>query len=295
VKRGDLIICDEDCHYGIQQGIGLSRSNVLYFKHNDMQDLQRVLADVKEKDELRPPTKLNRRFIIVEGLYQKHGDLAPLDKIVELKKDYKYRLILDDSLAIGVLGRTGRGSPEHWGVPFSEVEILTATLDHAVGSAGGFCVGSAQVVDHQRLSGLGYCFSASAPPYVSTAAITALAVMEREPQRLRALAANAKALRDGLRQIPNVTFVGDDCSPVVHLRLKKSAGSREYDEVFWKIVAEKLLRESSIVVIVPKYIPGERKLPEPSLRISVMAAHKRAEIEQLLKKLRAAIEAASKL
>ena len=104
---------DDGVHYGIKQGIELSRSNVLYFKHNDMQDLERVLQDVREKD-LVSNRKLNRRFIVVEGLYQNYGDVCALDKVYDLAIDYKYRLILDDSLAFGVLGKTGRGTPEHF-------------------------------------------------------------------------------------------------------------------------------------------------------------------------------------
>ena len=107
---------DEGVHFGLQQGITLSKCNVLYFKHNDMEDLERVLQDVREKDLAHPSKKLHRRFVIVEGLYQNYGDITPLDKVVELKKKYKYRLLLDDTLAVGVLGATGRGSPEHFNI-----------------------------------------------------------------------------------------------------------------------------------------------------------------------------------
>ena len=156
-KRGDLIVCDEAVHFGIQQGIRLSRSNVLYYKHNDMEDLERILNQVQEKD-LRQPGKLNRRFIITEGISEHCGDLAPLPHIVRLKQRYKYRLILDDSFALGVLGATGRGSLEHWSLDVEQCDLLCASLDHATATVGGFCIGSHQVVDHQRLSGAGYCF-----------------------------------------------------------------------------------------------------------------------------------------
>ena len=156
-KRGDLIVCDEAVHFGIQQGIRLSRSNVLYYKHHDMEDLERILNQVQEK-ELRQTgsSRLNRKFIITEGISEHCGDIAPLPHILRLKQRYKYRLILDESFALGVLGATGRGSVEHWSVDVEQVDLLCASMDHAIASVGGFCIGSDQVVDHQRLSGAGY-------------------------------------------------------------------------------------------------------------------------------------------
>ena len=149
-------MCDESVHFGIQQGIRLSRSNVLYYKHNDMEDLERILRQVQEKELRQPGGKLNRRFIITEGISEHCGDMAPLPHIIRLKQRYKYRLILDDSFGIGVLGATGRGSLEHWSIDQDQCDLFCASLDHATATVGGFCIGSNQVVDHQRLSGAGY-------------------------------------------------------------------------------------------------------------------------------------------
>lgn len=85
----------------------------------------------------------------MEGLYQSTGRVAPLRKIVELRDKYFFRLLLDDSMALGVLGATGRGSPEHWGVPVSKVDMICCALGNAFASVGGFCAGSIQAVDHQ--------------------------------------------------------------------------------------------------------------------------------------------------
>ena len=167
-KRGDLIVCDEGCHFGIQQGIRLSRSNVLYYKHNDMDDLERILHQVQEKDMRgHSGSKLNRRFIITEGISSHHGTITPLPHIVRLKQRYKYRLILDDTMAVGVLGATGRGSLEQWAVDVEQCDMYCASMEAAFASVGGFCIGSKQVVDHQRLSGAGYCF-----PEVDTRVLT---------------------------------------------------------------------------------------------------------------------------
>lgn len=173
-KRGDLIICDENAHHTIISGIKLSRSNVLYFKHNDMEHLELLLANVQEKDMLHPFKPVNRRFIIVEGIYSKTGDACPLAQVVALKNKYRYRLLLDDSMGVGVLGDTGRGSIEHAGLTCDDVDIVCVSLDTSFASVGGMCAGSAEIVDHQRLSGVGYVFSASSPPYTATAAMQAM-------------------------------------------------------------------------------------------------------------------------
>lgn len=94
--------------------MSLSRSNVIYFRHNDTKHLEAILDDIREKDLLQPFTKPPRRFIVVEGLYQNRGDICPLEEIVALKKKFRYRLILEDSMAVGVLGENGKGSIDHW-------------------------------------------------------------------------------------------------------------------------------------------------------------------------------------
>jgi serine palmitoyltransferase len=287
-KRGDLLICDEGVHFGIQQGITLCKSNVLYFKHNDMEDLERVLQDVRERDLARPPKKLNRRFIIIEGLYQNHGDVAPLDKVVELKKKYKYRLILDDGLAVGVLGATGRGSPEHFSVKMADIDILCGSVDAALGSVGGFCVGVSRVVDHQRLSGAGYCFSASAPPYTCTAGSVALAILQREPKRVARIRDRAKRLRTGLKSIGGITYGKDDISPLVHVRLHPSKGAAQDRAILREV--ERKLRERGILANVPDYIPSERKAPVPSLRLSVMTNHTDEDIDECVQALKTALQ-----
>jgi serine palmitoyltransferase len=106
---------DKGVNYAVQTGVKLSRSDVMYFKHNDMADLERVLKQVQETDRATK-RKITRRYIVTEGLYYNYGDITNLPKIMELKEKYKYRLILDDSYGIGVLGKTGRGVCEHFGV-----------------------------------------------------------------------------------------------------------------------------------------------------------------------------------
>ena len=293
-KRGDLIVCDEGCHFGIQQGIRLSRSNVLYYKHNDMDDLERILHQVQEKD-MRGHSggKLNRRFIVTEGISQHHGTITPLPHIVRLKQRYKYRLILDDTMAVGVLGATGRGSVEHWAVDVNQCDMYCASMEASFASVGGFCIGSKQVVSHQRLSGAGYCFSASSPPYTVTAAIKAIEYIDEKPELPAALRAKATALRKLLSNLPGLQLVGkqeDSVSPLIHLVLKEGSGSREEDEAVLLRLANKVYADDGMLVHVPEYIAGERQMPPVSLQVSVTVEHDEKEMEKLAKALRKAAQ-----
>ena len=112
VKKGDLVLCDEACCEPIRMGLKLSRGTVQYFKHNDMEDLESLMQQVADDDiksRKRNAEGMQRRFVIVEGLYRNTGDLCPLPEIVALKERYCYRLVLDESLSFGTMGGTGRG------------------------------------------------------------------------------------------------------------------------------------------------------------------------------------------
>lgn len=199
-NRGDLLVVDEGVYEALGTGINLSRANVKYFKHNDMEDLRRVLERVEATDkELGRQTNDQRRFIVVEGIYKNYGTVCPLDKLIQLKEEFCYRLILDDSFSFGVLGDTGRGALEHFGLkPMKHAEIICVSLENSMGSIGGITVGNEEVVDHQRLSGAGYCFSASLPPFLASAAQASLQYMEKNVNVLKQLRDNVEYFYDQL-------------------------------------------------------------------------------------------------
>ena len=142
-KRTDLCIIDEACYDPILTGLFLSRCKTVYFKHNDMEDLERILNDIASTDAKKGTSpKSQRRFIVCEGIYRNVGDVCNLKRIVELKKKHCCRIILDESFSFGVLGATGRGVTEHFNVPLKDVEIICGGLNTSCGSVGGFSIGS---------------------------------------------------------------------------------------------------------------------------------------------------------
>ena len=187
-KKGDLLLVDEACCEPILTGLNLSRGTVQSFRHNDMAHLQEIMQSIHDDDKrLRRDSTQQRRFVVVEGLYRNTGDICPLPEILNLKEKFHYRLIMDESLSVGSIGQTGRGVTEYYGLPITAVEIVLVAMDTALASVGGVCVGSREIVDHQRLSGAGYCFSAASPPFLSACASEALKKLEAQPQMLEDL------------------------------------------------------------------------------------------------------------
>jgi len=289
-KRGDLLLVDEACCEPIRTGLLLSRGTVQTFRHNDMTHLHAMLESIASDDiRLKRDSLQQRRFIVVEGLYRNTGDLCPLRELVELKEKFYYRLILDESLSFGVIGSTGRGVTEYFGVDINDVEILNISMDTTLASVGGLCVGSREVVDHQRLSGTGYCYSASAPPFFSAAALLTLAELERSPERLATLQHNTKLFVDGLHAVPNMSLASGDLSertPVLHLRLKEPKSWETEEAMIRKLVKDCV--DAGVGVVCVNFAScespwkaltvsksGTYPMPEcirPSLRVCVTAS-----------------------
>ncbi|KAJ0096978.1 hypothetical protein Patl1_28195 [Pistacia atlantica] len=276
-KKEISLLCmrDEGVHWGIQNGLYLSRSTIVYFKHNDMESLrktlERVTAENKRAEKLR-------RYIVVEAVYQNSGQIAPLDEIIRLKEEYRFRVVLDESNSFGVLGSSGRGLTEYHGVPIEKIDIITAAMGHALASEGGFCTGSTRVVDHQRLSSSGYVFSASLPPYLASAAITAIDILEENPNLITKLKENIAVLCKGLSDIRGLTIASNPESPIVFLRLEKSTGSQKNDLVLLEDIADRALKEDSIFVVASKRSTLDKCRLPVGIRLFVSAAHSESDL-----------------
>ncbi|XXQ36187.1 Aminotransferase class I/classII domain-containing protein [Plasmodiophora brassicae] len=290
-KAGDLIICDDGVRNDVLAGVSLSRSHVIFFKHNDMEDLERILENVAAADRKRSRKSLNRRFIVVEGVYQNYGDICPIEVVVDLKKRYHYRIILDDSLGFGVLGTTGRGTCEMKGIPVQDIDIWCTRMDTAMASVGGVCCGSLQVVEHQRLGAAGYVFSASSPMFSCTAAVEALKVIDAEPERAERVRANGNLLRAELRSIEGVVVGGSTDSPLTHLRLSTS-DAEEHSLGLYRRVAQSLFDNDDILVSVSSFTPHQKMAPPPSICLYVGCHSTREQLVDVAKRVAAAFASA---
>ena len=289
-KSGDLIVADAGISYAIQSGLTLSRSTVKYFEHNNLKDLVAVLDAVEEESKKggkKGVGKFERRFVVVEGLYANYGDLAPLPDIVKLKDKYQFRLIVDESFALGVLGAGGRGSVEHFGLSRGVVDITLASLGNAIGSVGGICAGSRRVCDHQRLSGAGYVFSASLPPYLAVAAIEAIDILEEEGKELaKGLASKVLTFRQYLEaQVgSDVDLGGHPSAPIIHLYIRtqqQEMSDVEYVDLLQKVVDGAL--KEGVFLTLAKYSFLDKYPGKPSIRMAINVDHTEEELRKAAK------------
>uniref|UniRef100_A0A674AKG0 Serine palmitoyltransferase 1 n=2 Tax=Salmo trutta TaxID=8032 RepID=A0A674AKG0_SALTR len=272
-KRGDIVFVDEAACFSIQKGLQASRSFIKYFKHNDMEDLERLLKEQEIEDQRNPrKARVTRRFIIVEGLYINTADVCPLPDLVKLKYKYKVRIFLEESMSFGVLGEHGRGVTEHFGVNIDDIDLISANMENAVASIGGFCCGRSFVIDHQRLSGQGYCFSASLPPMLAAAAIEALNIMEEDPEIFTILREKCKHLI--------LSWERNSYAPALHLQLERSSGSRDTDVRMLRSIVDYCL-ERQIALTLARYLDKEERfLPPPSIRVVVTIEQTEEDIEK---------------
>ncbi|KAF3663854.1 Long chain base biosynthesis protein 1 [Capsicum annuum] len=276
---------DEGVHWGIQNGLQLSRSTIIYFKHNNMESLRNTLEKVTQENK---QAKKLRRYIVVEAVYQNSGKIAPLGEIIKLKEKYRFRVLLDESNSIGVLGSSGRGLTEHCKVSADKIDIITAAMGHALATEGGFCTGNARVIDHQRLSSSGYVFSASLPPYLASAAIKAIDIVEEKTELLVKLRQNIAMLTKGLSDIKGLEIVNDLLSPIIFLTLKKTTGSSMGDLQVLEDIADHVLKEDSVFIVTSKRSTLDKcKLPV-GIRLFVSAAHSESDLAKASKSLKRA-------
>ena len=257
--RNDYVIIDAASHASIRDGCRLSYATILKFRHNDMDDLRRCLERVPSGRGV---------LIVVDGVYSMEGDLANLPELVALKRRYGARLLIDDAHALGVLGDGGRGTPEHFGLE-EEVDLITATFSKSLASVGGFVVGDAKVVRYIQHTARPFLFSASLPPAAIGAAMQALEIVEREPERRQRLRARADQLRAGLRGLGFDT--GDSQTPIIPIII----GSEMTMGFFWKGLLDAGVYTNA--VIAPA-VPPHRAL----IRMSCTAEHTPAQIDQAL-------------
>jgi glycine C-acetyltransferase len=187
----DVLISDALNHASIIDGVRLSKARRLIYRHVDMDELERRLDSSQEAET---------RLIVTDGVFSMEGDLAPLPEIVELARKYDAVTVVDDSHGTGVMGQTGRGVAEHFGLQ-GQVDVITGTLGKALGgAAGGFVASSAPVIELLTQSSRPQIFSNALPATIAASATKAVEVLEANPSLVKKLHANAAYLRNGLRE-----------------------------------------------------------------------------------------------
>jgi 8-amino-7-oxononanoate synthase len=258
VGRGDTVILDKEDHASILDGARLSWGDTKRFAHNNLADLERVLAKVPED---------KGKLVIVDGLFSMGGDIAPLREIAPLCKKYGARLMVDDAHAMGVLGG-GRGTAAHFGIT-DEVDLIMSTFSKSFASLGGFIAGDEAVIHYVKHHARALIFSASIPPSNAAAALAALQVMEDEPERIQRVNQIGDYMRKGFRQLGFNT--GKSQTPVIPIII----GDTMQTIITWRLLFD------AGVFVNPVLSPG---VPEGSelLRTSYMATHTDEQLNRVL-------------
>jgi serine palmitoyltransferase len=246
-KRGDIIVADKAVNFPIRKGLQISRSQVRWYEHNDMADLERVLQRVVKEGQGKP---LTRRFIVTEGLFENVGDVVDLPKLIELKLKYKFRVILDETWSYGILGRSGRGVTEQQNVDPENVDLLVGGLAGALASGGGFCAGSSEVVEHQRLSAASYTFSAALPALLATTASETVTLLQEQPEIIQGLRENIRTMRAQLDPRSDwVRCTSSAEAPVMLLVLKSEhVQARNYSVLEQEMLLQDCVDEVSLEI-----------------------------------------------
>jgi len=263
VERKDVVVLDNLVHACIIDGARLSFGRVLKYPHNDMDALEERLRSVDDD---------RSRLIVVDGVFSMEGDLADLPQIVELKKKFNARLMVDDAHGVGVMGEYGRGTMEHFGLE-DEADLVMGTFSKSLAAVGGFVVGDSKIIDFIKHNARSLMFSAAPPPASVGSVIKALEIIEREPERRQRLWENTDYMK---REFTTMGFnTGDSASPVIPLVVGE-------DMAAFKMTFR--LQEEGVFAnpVVSPAVPEGRAL----IRTSYMATHTRDHLDRALDAIR---------
>jgi glycine C-acetyltransferase len=252
----DRVIMDEFSHRSLADACRMSGVQVQKFAHNNPDSL---------RHEIKNGPGANRTLIISEGVFSMDGDICCLPELVEIKKEFGCFLLIDEAHATGVLGETGRGTDEHFGIPTSEVDIWTGSLAKSIPSNGGFVACSQELAIFMQHAASPFIFSAANGPASIAASLAGFSILKQEPERVERLRVNARFLRDGLKELGYDTGMSE--TAVVPLLL--------HDETSTALFARQL-RDYGILatpVMFPAVAQGSARL-----RLCVTAAHTREQL-----------------
>jgi len=259
VGKGDSVYLDKQDHACIIDGARLSFGEVRKFRHNDMRDLRRQMANDPDA---------RGRLIVVDGVFSMEGDIAPLGEILAAAEDFEAAVLVDDAHGIGVLGATGRGTVEHFHLE-RDVDLIMGTFSKSMASVGGFITGDATVIDYIKHRARTMIFSAAPPPASVAAALATVDIMDREPERRAKLWDNTGFFAEGLRSLGLNT--GESRTPVVPIVVG--------EDLTALMMVQRLHEEGVFVncVLSPATPPGRALI-----RTSLMATHTHEQLSRAL-------------
>ena len=265
VEDGDFVCSDALNHASIIDSIRLAKSitkcQTAVYRHADLDDLRAKLVAAKGA---------RRRMVWSDGIFSMEGSIAPLPDLVQICRDHDAILVIDDSHATGVLGATGRGTAEHFGM-VGEVDIITSTLGKALGgAAGGFVAGSAALCDYLTQRSRPQLFSNALPPTVAASALAAVEFIEQHPERVQALRHNARYFREQIIEAGFTPLAGE--TPIVPIIVGETSTAIQMSEL---LLAEGVFVTGFGFPVVPQ---GHARI-----RCQVSAAHTRDDLDEAIR------------
>ena len=260
--RNDVVVCDKENHASIYDAIKLSYADMVRYKHNDMESLEKQLQKCD-------PDKV--KLIVTDGVFSMEGDVANLPEIVRLAKQYNATVMVDEAHSIGVFGKGGRGTCDHFGVT-KDVDLIMGTFSKSFASLGGFIATDKEITNFLRHHSRSYIFTASITPASTAAALAAIDIMEKEPELQEHLWDITNYALEGFRNMG--CEIGHTSTPIIPLYIR--------DNMRTFAITRDLLNEGIFVnpVVSPAVAPQDTLI-----RFSMMATHTKEQVTYALEKI----------
>ncbi len=266
-QKGDVIFVDKNIHSCVWDGIRLSMASVERFSHNNPEDLRELAKSIHHNTPI---------MIVIEGVYSMEGHIVRLPEVVSIAEDYGCFLALDDAHGLGVLGRQGRGTADHFKLN-DKVDLICGSLSKSLASTGGFVAGSRELIEYLRTHSRQTIFSAALSPTQAACATAALEVIQTEPQHLERLWRNTRRYRDMLKGLGLDLWESE--TPAVPIVL----GSKELVYRFWQALLEKGV--FTVMSIAPAVPPGK-----DLVRTAISAMHTDDDLDRIAQAMAYAVK-----
>ncbi|MEE9189913.1 MAG: aminotransferase class I/II-fold pyridoxal phosphate-dependent enzyme [Candidatus Neomarinimicrobiota bacterium] len=262
VGPGDVMLSDELNHASIVDGGKFSRTRIIRFKHNNIEDLEKRLASIgKEKG----------CFLVADGIFSMEGDIFNLPEVVKINKKYNARIMIDDAHSTGVLGPNGEGTAAHFGL-VDDVDLIMGTFSKSLAGVGGYIAGEEPIIDYLKHHARTMIFTASLPPANVATVMKALEIIQKEPERRKLLWENANYMSKNLRQMG--FDIGNSTTPIIPIIIGEDMKTFQV----WKGLLKRGVYTNPII---SPAVPARRGL----LRTSYMATHTREQLDYCLEQI----------